>query len=294
MPTTTTTPNPITYSERWGSRRGNWDMGKSTEMDWVFTLRGSDDITALVTRLGGVAPVWVEDPVYPGDSSHYLYRGPLSWTQIAPQVWEFVATYIDAAHYDQVSRPETGDYRISGSTSGGTARILTSRATVAKYAPSGETALDFKKAIGVTREGEVQGVDIVVPASKFTIEYTQPKAVITVAYSQTLRDLTGTTNNDTFFGRAAGEVLFLGADYAQGIKSDPTCSFNFLELPNITGLTLGDLTGIAKKGHEYLWIYFEEAPDPAAGNRPAKRPKYAYVERVYGEADFDALAIGAA
>lgn len=289
---TTTTPNPITYSERYGSRRGNWDQGKNTEMDWVFTLRGSDDITALVTRIAGVAPDWVEDPIYPGDASHYLWRGPLSWTQMGPGVWEFVATYIDAAQHDSVSRPETGDYRISGSTSGGTARILTSRATVASYAPSGETAMDFHRSIGVTREGEVQGVDIVVPASQFQIEYTQPKAVITVAYSMTVRNLTGCVNAGTFFGRAAGEVLFLGADYAQGIKSDPTCSYKFLELPNITGLTLGVLTGIAKKGHEYLWIYFEDVPDPAAKNRPAKRPKYAYVERVYGEADFSSLGIG--
>lgn len=290
---TTTTPAPtITYSERFGSRRGSWDVGKSTELDWHFTLRGSDDIRQLVSKLATVAPLWVEDPVYPGDPSHYLYRGPLSWDQIGPQAWEFVATYIDAAKYDEKSRPETGDYRISGSTTGGTAKILVSKQTIASYAPGGETAINFKQSINVTREGEVQGLEIVVPALKFTIDYTQPLAVITVAYSKLLEELTGTVNDDTFFGRPAGEVLFLGADFSDGIKSDPTCTYNFLRLPNIAGATIGDLTGIAKKGHEYLWVYFEETPDPSAKNRPAKRPKYAYVERVYDITDFSSLGIG--
>jgi hypothetical protein len=292
-PTTTTTTLPpwaaITYSEKMGSRRGRAAVDQSTELDYIFTLRGSDDITQLVAKWDSVAPMSVVDPAIPTQD---LWRNNLDWTQLGPGCWEFTSTYIDGRKHDELKQPETGDYKISGSTTGGTAKILVSKATIAKYAPSGETALDFKQSIGVTREGEVQGVEIVVPAMKFTIDYTQPKAVITVNYSKLLEDLTGTVNNSTFFGRPAGEVLFLGADFSQGIKSDPTCSYQFLRLPNIAGATIGDLTGIAKLGHEYLWIYFEEQPDPAAKNRPAKRPKYAYVERVYDLTDFSSLGIG--
>ena len=272
-----------------GSRRGRAAVDQSTELDYVWTLRGSDDINLLVGKWNSVAPLSVVDPAIPTQD---LWRNNVDWTQLAPSCWEFTCTYIDGRKHDEIKPPETGDYKISGSTTGGTAKILVSKATIARYAAGGETALDFKQSIGVTREGEVQGVEIVVPAMQFTIDYTQPKAVITVNYSKLLEELTGTVNNSTFFGRPAGEVLFMGSDFSQGTKADPTCSYKFLRLPNIAGATIGALTGIAKLGHEYLWIYFEEAPDPAAKNRLAKRPKYAYFERVYDLTDFSALAIG--
>lgn len=303
MTTTTSPPFPtIVHSERYGSRRGSWDVDASSEIDYVYTLRGSDDVVSMVAYLDTIAPTYIDDPIYPGVSSRRLWRGPCTWSQIAPQAWEFIFTYIDGRKMDEMQPPETGDFRISGSTTGGTAKILCSKQTIAghgKYGsgtPGAGFALaaipDFGQAIGVTREGEVQGVEIVVPAQKFTIEYTQPLAVITVSYSKLVEELTGRVNSAEFFGRPAGEVLSLGVDYSQGTKSDPTCAYHFLRLPNILGMTIGELTGINKLGHEYLWVYFEEQPDPNANNRPVKQPKYAYVERVYDFANFSSFGIG--
>ena len=54
---------------------------------------------------------------------------------------------------------------------------------------------------------------------------------------------------------------------------------------------IGDLTGIAKKGWEYLWVRYEDAVD-ASAHKWIKKPAFAYVERVYPEGDFGLLGIG--
>ena len=61
--------------------------------------------------------------------------------------------------------------------------------------------------------------------------------------------------------------------------------------PNRTGITVGDITGIAKKGWEYLWVRYEDAEDSTAKTL-VKRPVAAYVEKVYESGDFAALGIG--
>jgi hypothetical protein len=44
-----------------------------------------------------------------------------------------------------------------------------------------------------------------------------------------------------------------------------------------------------KKGHEYLWIRYE---DTVSSNELLKKPKFVYVNEVYPSADFSQLGIG--
>jgi hypothetical protein len=136
---------------------------------------------------------------------------------------------------------------------------------------------------------EVQGIDVVVPAMKFQINYRQPKATISNAYVAILENLTGCVNDATFYTRAAGEVLFLGASGSQGTNSDPEITYNFLRSANVSGLTIGDIASVAKKGHEVLWCVFcEEKTDAMI----VKRPLAIKIERVYDLVSFTGLAIG--
>ena len=52
-----------------------------------------------------------------------------------------------------------------------------------------------------------------------------------------------------------------------------------------------DITGIDKKGWEYLWVRYADVEDDAA-KVLVKRPIGAYVEQVYDYASFLALGIG--
>lgn len=286
----------IKILEQPGSRAGRSSVDQSTEIVYEYELNGSDNIVDLIAAVDAEAPVSGTDPVK-GDT---LWRTDLAWRRLGYQHYSFELTYADKRRYDERSALDTGDYKISFSTTGGTARIFTSKETIKGYDAAGgfdpadfsaNGIPDYKQAIGVTSDRDVEGVDIITPAMRFDIHYRQPLATITVAYSKLLEEMTGRTNDDVFHGRPAGEVLFTGADGSQGIKDDPVLDYHFLRFPNLTAETIGDITGIAKKGHEYLWVLFQEKEDTNA-KKTTKRPRVVYVERVYDDADFASLGIG--
>lgn len=67
-------------------------------------------------------------------------------------------------------------------------------------------------------------------------------------------------------------------------------TFRFARSPNQSGLAIGSIGGIAKRGWEYLWIRYAAQDDAGTGTR-IKRPVGVYVERVYDEAFFSELRI---
>ena len=203
-------------------------------------------------------------------------------------MWEFRASYVEPDRSDREHKLATGSYLFSFDTTGGTVTITTSKYTT-PYAKAGQTAPDFKNAVNVA-DGEVKGTEIVIPVLKFSIRKRQPLATISVGYVKTLASLTGSVNAGVFQGFAAGELLFMGASDQQGTDTDPEVTYNFAASENALGLSIGDVAGIAKKGHEYLWVVFEPVDD-ATAKTTVRRPKAVYVERVYKEADWTPLAI---
>jgi hypothetical protein len=108
--------------------------------------------------------------------------------------------------------------------------------------------------------------------------------------------VTGTTNSAAFRGFEAGEVLFVGCSGNQEWDDQKgrgpwSLSYRFVASKNITGDTIGSITGIAKKGHEYLWVRYEDAVDSSS---LIKKPKAVYVNKVYKESNFSSLGIGVA
>ena len=181
---------------------------------------------------------------------------------------------------------EVGDSVFVFDTGGGTQHITQSLDTVGYYGVVGFTPSN-KGAIGVTPDG-VEGVDIVVPVYRFSEMHWLSAAFVDAAYRATLFDLTGKVNNASWNGFAAGEVLFEGAAGSKRGTGDWEIAFRFAASPNVTGLAVGDITGIDKKGWEYLWVRYVDGVD-AAAKAPIRTPKYAYVEKVYEERDFSAL-----
>jgi hypothetical protein len=185
-------------------------------------------------------------------------------------------------------------------TTGGTQHI-----TQACSVGSGGT-LDFEKrfpssatnmsgAIGVDGNG-VNGVDIVVPQLQWQETYDVPNTYVTSAWIRGVSGVTGTTNNASFRGFDAGEVLFMGCSGSQEWddqkgKGPWSLSFRFVASKNVTGQTIGGISGIEKKGHEYLWVRYE---DSVTSNTLLKQPKAVYVSKVYKDSDFSLLGIGTA
>jgi hypothetical protein len=181
--------------------------------------------------------------------------------------------YIDVPYGPK--EKETGSFTLSFDTQGGTIHISNSLETIQSY-PIG-AAPDFKQAIGVNGD-EVAGCDVVTPALKLTLAYKHPTGVISLPRIKVLALATGTVNSDTFLTFPPGSVLFLGCSGSEGTASETEVTYHFACSENAESLTIGALTNVRKKGHDYLWVAFKDDID---GGRPVKVPQYVYTERVY-------------
>lgn len=196
--------------------------------------------------------------------------------------------WIFACKYDS-REPAESLLRMSFDTTGGTVRMSTSRATQS-YPLSGRTAPDFKGAINV-QGGNAQGTDVVVPTLKLTYTYKWPKGVINQAAIKNLSRATGSTNVNEWQTYQPGELLFLGASGELDFTTPTEIQYHFAAAENESGLSLGEIAGITKAGHDYLWVYFESLADSSA-QKLVERPLAAYVERLYRQTNFNAFGIG--
>ena len=103
---------------------------------------------------------------------------------------------------------------------------------------------------------------------------------------------TGYTNNDTWMTFEPNELLFLGSTGGDGSDTEAEVAYSFAASQNATGLTIGSIESIAKKGHDYLDVRWVDAVEQVNGkDRAIKQAKYVYTHRVYDEVAF-ATAMG--
>lgn len=189
------------------------------------------------------------------------------------------------------SQQDAPDPIFAFDTGGGNQHITQSIQTVQRYGPKASTQLGG--AIGFDGEN-VAGVDITVPVYQFSETHYLAPSAVTQSYKLALFSLTGTVNNAPFRGFAAGEVLFLGASGTRrGLNADDKweIAYKFAASPNRSGLSVGSITGISKRGWDYLWVQYGEDVDGTA-KVLIKKPVAVYVEQVYPFANFGGLGIG--
>lgn len=174
--------------------------------------------------------------------------------------------------------------------SGQTEHITQSLQTISKTKRNGGVAPDNRRAIRITANGEVQGVDRITPRFEYSMTITV--GFITLNYLQTLKSLVGTTNNATFHGQNRGEVLLLGVNGQSKDAQKYTITFHFASEENQASIDVcGDGTLIVplKRGHEYLWVSYKETETEGV---LFAQPDSAYVEEIYAQADWSQLKIG--
>lgn len=241
---------------------------------------------------------------YPGQPQNRLQAESYSLEYLGDQAWQLQVTYTkDGAESDEQRDPLK---RSRSFDTGGATQHIT-QAISSDTFPEGEqrfhtgspAAPNMKGAIGVDGDS-VQGVDIVVPQLTWTETYDVPAIYVSTAYIKTVSSLTGTVNNAAFRGFAAGEVLFAGASGSQQWDSDKgdgpwNLSYKFVASANqgsgktFPAITIGDITGIEKDGHDYLWVRYE---DTVSNDTLFKKPKFVYVNKVYRRENFSQLGIG--
>lgn len=208
-----------------------------------------------------------------------LYRGEIRVDPEGHSLWTVTAPF-------NRRKQQTGSYTWSFDTTGATVRITTAKQHVASFPADASNPDPHKGTIGVTKNGDIEGAEIVIPALKLQVQFRHPLAQVTLPYAKKLARLTGTTNTAPWLDGnfAAGELLFLGAQGSDGSESESDLTYNFAASENAGGLTFGDIAGVVKKGHEYAWVEYEDSV--TGGGEAGTKAKRVHVERVYGETNF--------
>lgn len=229
-----------------------------------------------------------------------------------PDAWHAVCSYSEAKLQTKEHEKLTtvGQYRISFSTKSQSIKQYTAKTTVGYPLTGGmllARAPDFKGAINVNAEGEVEGVESIVPSLTVTVTQRMEGTTLTPAYMLAIANLIGKYNNAEFLGFPAGTMQLSAGDGSLSFEipnpnadlsqdpippQDRELSFEFLYSPNLTNISIGDVTGIDKLGHQYMWTLWKDALD---SGQVFRRPKAVYVQDLYGvePADFSLIGLNA-
>ena len=169
-------------------------------------------------------------------------------------------------------------------------RITHSLETINSY-PAG--APDFKQAIGVTGDGQdkvVEGADVGVTTFAWNETLYLPYRRFTPPFVTRLYVAQGCSNSAPFRVWAAGEVLLRRVQASPHGEALVKLDFSFAVEPNVTGRTIGAVTGIAKKGWEHLWVFSRQKED-ATAHELCPQPVGVYVERTRETYNFSYLGL---
>lgn len=277
----------ITVNERPQSRSGDLSYEER-----IYVIDGTEDKNAARTALLAATPATVQNEAGVNlvrDSDKVVVE---NFSEVT-DAWESTVQWKRA----DLINPGTGVGSVPGArsfdTTGGIQHRLLSLDTVVCKSVDlfggsvSSTTSPFNNLIGANEDGSASGTDIVSPI--FTWEETREiaDANMTTAYARLLFDLTGTVNSAPYREFEAGENLFLGAIGSQRGTSW-IITFRHAASPNKTNLSVGNVTGINKKGWEYLWVHYQKHENTTE-KFVAPTPKYVLVERVYPTANHNQL-----
>lgn len=152
--------------------------------------------------------------------------------------------------------------------------------------------VDLANGINIDKDGEPQGIDILVPVSNFTIRYAAPTGRVTEAYRRQVEDLVGKVNSDTYLGRPPGSLLFTGVNGQERLDGSWDLSFSLRYRENVTAVEpivfgTGDnaVTITEKDGWDALWVQTYSYLEPTT-QKIERYPEVAFVHKVYPRANF--------
>lgn len=226
------------------------------------------------TQAASVAKSLVENYYGPVISTPYgtLFRGPADSQSNRYNGFDVDIQYI-------TRKKDIGTWSWDGDGTGQTQHITHSLETIEDYPTASAPASN--RCIGRQRDGTIAGTDIIVPGGKLSVTFTHPSGVMTLAYFKYLQGLAGYVNSGSFLVWSDGEVRFMGARVQDGSQTQSTCVYNFELSANATGLDVGTITGITKKGWHVLHVEYKDDTETVSGSAfPVTKPLFAHVERV--------------
>lgn len=254
---------------------------ESSSSELMFLAEGSSDWADVIAAIPGSIP-----DIYEG-----LVRQGIRREDLGGGYWYLYANYSAAGQASPPPPLQYGDpERVSWDTTGGTTVRRTHAPLIYTYAgPAAAVGSPNNgDAINVTDDG-VEGIEVEVGSGIFTIETVITSAQATTSYGRRLLSWSKRyTNNAEWRGFAAGEVRFLGGRMTERADGYWDLVRTFEVAENVTGQSFAGVTGIDKKGHEYVWAQIVRVEDTT--NKAVVPATIAvYVHEVYPGRDFGLL-----
>lgn len=147
--------------------------------------------------------------------------------------------------------------------------------------------------IGQQGDGsQPEGVEVFEPIASFSETHILSLGTVTASMQRTLLRIVGKLNDAPFRGWQTEEVMCTGVSGSQRSGEDWEIGFRFGVREHQTDLTICGISGIDKRGWQYLWPRYSVKKD---GSEPilANTVDYLVVADVFRTADFTNLGIGA-
>lgn len=267
----------ITVQQAWDAVTYSKDPDNSTASIYYIVFGANNEASA-ITAAENAAPASYES--IPKKSASISDR--LTETE-----WKVEVKYAYPQGGGGSGSGSSVDAQFNFDISSGTRKIVASIAQKSKYPESAPNSTGIN-------DGE--GMDIVTPVCTFSETHYYAPSQLTNAWKRQLAEMVGCINSSTFLGFNAGELLFSGCSGTRnGTRSDDDwqITFKFSFQANQTGIMVGELGPITKRGWDVLWIRYKEDPVSLSNNKKAvlRIPIAAYVEQVYKEANFSSLGL---
>ncbi len=136
-----------------------------------------------------------------------------------------------------------------------------------------------------------EGVEVFEPNASFSETHWLPAASMTETYLRTILRIVGKISNASFRGWDAEEVLCTGVSGTKRGADDWEVSFRFGVKEHQSGMTVAGISGIDKKGWQFLWPRYELKMDGDAFIL-SNVVEYIVVADVFRTAAFSGLGIG--
>lgn len=252
-------------------QRARSEEGGTSEAHLEYWAYGSSNMAAIELAVLGYAPATFDGLLLDDYEIDLQELGGDNWT----------------ANLNYSSKKiDEGDYRWSFSTGGATVK----QNFGFTWADYGENVVPTNGAINLNQDNLPEGVDVGISQLNLVCTARIPGLFINFAYLNYLKALTYKVNNAPFLGFAAGELLLTGVEGDIDVFGKSTdLSFNFAASENVSNLQIGDITGINKGGHQFLWMRFK---DDDSGERLTVAPEQVTVNTVYQAASYAPLMIG--
>lgn len=223
--------------------------GENSSVGRIWFVRGATDETDAIATVAGAAPASIGGMVLKNITVDEEILGG----------YRCLASY---GMFQKKEPPQTGESQFNFEINVQPLRVYAPIGSITTYGSN----LPTISLIGEQLDGgPPEGVDVYEPVHSESETHYIPSANITPSAKLIIKSLVGKTNASMFKGHAAGEVLLNAVSGSKRGADDWEVTFRWLVKENLSGITVGPISGVAKQGWQHMWPLYRPQKD---GSQP--------------------------